>query len=159
VGRVRSTHGNAYTMMPLREIAWLAGLLEGEGCFFAGDNGGITVQMKTNDKDVIMHAAGVLGAKRVGFVPRNGYDPAWIVRLSGALAIGWMMTVYPFMGERRRSKIREYIVYWKSRPGKGRFPKSAETHAKIAIKARSRYQLRKYPHGSDGRFLSLPAPR
>jgi hypothetical protein len=40
----------------------------------------------------------------------------------GTDAIGWMMTVYSFMGERRREKIRSIIAQWKASPRIPRAP-------------------------------------
>jgi hypothetical protein len=60
------------------------------------------------------------------------------MRVRGVDAIGWMMTLYSLMGQRRKAKIRECIAYWKTRPGKGRHfrPMSEETKRKIGARAR-----------------------
>jgi hypothetical protein len=112
-----------------KSIAWLAGVLEGEGTFgFHGARGNsagtpkIAVQM--TDEDVVARVARMFGR------PCNGpYGPyttqklaAWQTMVTGSDAVGWMFAVYQFMGERRKKKIEETISKWKTqrviRPGR-----------------------------------------
>lgn len=101
------------------EVAWLAGLLEGEGCFFNVVKGyAPRVALAMTDRDVVERASDLMGSPQV-FVrrPQNSKhkDQYWCM-LTGARAVGVMFTIYPFMGERRRAKIREVIARWKSKP-------------------------------------------
>jgi len=96
------------------DIRWLAGLLEGEGCFLYKSTPSIVLKMK--DKDVVEHAANLLGGRgvRLGAPP---VKPQWNQQYScavyGARAAGWMMTLYGLMGMRRKDKIREVLAKWK----------------------------------------------
>jgi hypothetical protein len=106
-------------MRDMKDIAWLAGLLEGEGCFRTHKNcPGLTVNM--TDEDVIARAAKVLGYPKptVPYIQRPGRKPIWCLSLHGKHAIAWMMTLYTFMGTRRRAKIREIIVAWTAHKGR-----------------------------------------
>ena len=98
------------------EIAWLAGLLEGEGCFHFSRTGMIQVSM--TDKDVIERAAVLMGVqwrpiKRC--IPGN--KPVFIVRVTGPRALNIMTTILPFMGMRRTAKIHEVFAKCAVRPG------------------------------------------
>ena len=118
-------------MVTEREILWLAGFLEGEGCF-----GTWVLSAKpkiyrsprlvvtSTDKDVLDKASILLGGtSRTKRVLPSG-KTAYQVAVGGAKAIGWMMTLYQFMGERRKSKIREVITKWVEHPmGKGQLVK------------------------------------
>ena len=100
-------------MRDMKEIAWLAGLLEGEGCFREHKHSpGIT--LNSTDRDVVEHAADILGIPRPtkSWIQRPNRKPMWCVALHGAHAIAWMMTLYTFMGERRRARIRDLITGW-----------------------------------------------
>lgn len=92
-----------------RWVAWLAGLLEGEGTFTSnGMYPVIYVQMC--DVDVLRRAAGLLGTARVSpkDVARNaqhGWSPSFQVSLGGVRAAAWMRRLRPEMGMRRAAEI------------------------------------------------------
>ncbi|KKK76744.1 hypothetical protein LCGC14_2860580 [marine sediment metagenome] len=93
-------------MIKTIDIAWLTGLLEGEGCFFLYQKRpGIKLQMC--DEDVVVRAAALMKTT----VSR--YRNAWTTQINGARAIEWMMTLYPQLGERRREKVADTIKFWR----------------------------------------------
>lgn len=99
------------------EIAWLAGLLEGEASFML-KKGNSIIQIQMTDRDVMERIAALLGTK-VGDYARKpkgkaSYLPVYWIAVHGTRAISWMMTLYSFMGERRRAKILEIINHWKA---------------------------------------------
>jgi hypothetical protein len=103
----------------MKDIAWLAGLLEGEGCFrIHKKSPGITVNM--TDEDVVARAAKVFGYPKPdkAYIQRTGRKPIWCFSMHGKHAVAWMMTLYTFMGERRRAKIREIIIEWTAHKGR-----------------------------------------
>jgi hypothetical protein len=116
----------------VRDIAWLAGLLEGEGCFsWGGDCADIALRM--TDRDVVDRAHSMMGAtQRIVQQQRPGQGsivsrlPDYTFRVSGLRAIAWMMTLYPLMGERRRLRIRGVLGQWKLRGVKNAW----KTHCK-----------------------------
>lgn len=101
--------------MTKTEIAWLAGLLEGEGWFgdFALRSGkrrtpGISLCM--TDRDVVERAAKLMGDRHVSHLPAKPPRQAkYEVRLSGGPAISVMRTVLPYMGERRGEAIETLL--------------------------------------------------
>jgi hypothetical protein len=119
-------------LISTRDIMWLAGLLEGEGCFrWNVDTAHISLRM--SDRDVVERAHRLLGATQ-GIVVQeperkpgiNSKRTMYRVQICGKRAMGWMMTLYPLMGERRRAKIRDVIATWRGRP----VSNAAKTHCK-----------------------------
>lgn len=114
-------------MISTKDIAWLAGILEGEGYFELSKSGYgkyldryqiLRIGVTMSDQDVIIRAKNILGAPSVqGPYLRKHFKPLYRTQVSGPLAIQWMMTLYVFMGARRREKIREIIKSWKSGTG------------------------------------------
>lgn len=108
-------------MPTLTEIAWVAGLMEGEGSFIATKYGSPFMTIQMNDKDVLEKLLTILGtAKLYGpYRHRRGenYDtPHYRVTAYSTAAIEWMMTIWPLMGTRRRAKIKGIIGAWKLKP-------------------------------------------
>lgn len=101
------------------DIAWLAGLLEGEGSFCwhqtQRDKGRPRIQIQMTDKDVLDKAAILLRGKVLG--PYGPYTtqkiPSWFLHCSGKHAIFLMEKLLPYMGERRSLKINELIKKYK----------------------------------------------
>lgn len=114
----------------LRDIAWFAGLTEGEASFLWHSTPSITIQM--TDYDIITRISHLTEYGITTYKPRGkeSYKQVWGIRIMGARAAGWMMTLYPFMGERRQAKIRELLLRWKSAPG---FPRGRKGERLPAI--------------------------
>lgn len=115
-------------MADVRDIAWAAGLLEGDGSFVLGrqhgNNGQIykqhTINLAMSDLDVVDKFSKLTGAHlRVSRKLPSG-KIMYQATLYGPNAAGWMMTLYPLMGKRRQDKIREILAAWKAMPGRGR---------------------------------------
>lgn len=104
-------------MKTVKEIAWLAGLLEGEASFML-KRGNTIISMQMTDRDVMERAAAILGAKLGDYArkPKGkaSYLPVYHLAIHGTKAIGWMMTLYGLMGERRRAKILQILKHWKN---------------------------------------------
>ena len=106
----------------LLDIAWLAGLLEGEGCFKMQSSGGykgsICISLQMTDKDVVQRVTALLDGTLWG--PHGPYGhsklPTYQTAIFGSKAASWMMTLFPLMGERRQGKIKELLDYWKTQP-------------------------------------------
>lgn len=104
------------------QAAWLAGLLEGEGCFRVRHDGSkkwrprISVTLKMSDRDVVDKAAQLLpgSPRKVRVCEDSKKNPKW----SDTYECGWygqaaedlMVTVLPYMGQRRSAKIRECLA-------------------------------------------------
>ncbi len=115
-------------MANLKEIYWLAGWLEGEGSFLAKKHwrgGGISLVIRgaSTDLDMVQKVAAILGASVYKRGVRKDVRPSshpekWKQVWDAVLArspesAAWMMTLYPLMGERRRSQIAKAIKQWK----------------------------------------------
>jgi hypothetical protein len=140
-------------MRSISEIYWLAGLLEGEGCFdeshYQYSPGQRRVQPKQillfpdatappnvnnlrhyfsarvqlcmTDRDVVQRAAAILsnGPLKIHTYKdktNQHWKKTFRVAVHGPLAIGWLMTLYPLMGERRQAKIRIILLRWREAP-------------------------------------------
>jgi hypothetical protein len=120
-------------MVTVTQIAWLAGLLEGEGSFgmWNGSNAPY-IQLAMSDGDVVMKAAALMQSSVRRYESRDSNRKTmWHTRTHGTRAVGWMLSVYLFMGERRQARIREVMQAWLSSPhlprairGNGRQPAS-----------------------------------
>jgi len=112
---MRSTH----------DIAWLAGLLEGEGSFMH-TNGTPNIALQTTDHDVLLRAAILMGVEeQASWRPgrKSHYKTVFACRAYGTRAISWMMTLYQFFGGRRQEKIREILGRWRASPRVPRAPR------------------------------------
>jgi hypothetical protein len=103
-------------MITIKEIAWVAGLLEGEGNFRV-NVASPRITIKMCDLDIIERFKSLTKSKNK--IHRRGFDnpkhkPCYGIAINGIHAIQWMMTVYPLMGLRRKTKIREILHFWKS---------------------------------------------
>lgn len=109
------------------EAAWVAGLLEGEGCFTLGGVGKkarITVTCCMTDRDVIEKLSRVVGCGHIyDRKPRKlGWKPAWQwIVATRAEAIQLMTEIRPLMGERRGARIDEIIEYDRDHPASTRW--------------------------------------
>lgn len=109
------------------DIYWLAGLLEGEGCFSNGKKAPqLRLRVGMTDRDIIERAATIMGCKSIYTVvpktPRKTYYEATIY---GRTAASWMMTLYVLMGKRRQDIIYQSLRGWltlrsKNKRGEGR---------------------------------------
>jgi hypothetical protein len=124
--------------MTTRDIDWLAGFLEGEGCFHSTDFDTRIIVCST-DRDVLERASMLLGSSVT--IRKKPMDlerkQVYTTTACGSKASGWMMTLYSLMGERRKAKIKEILEGWRcsnARVGTGaRFghPVSENTRARI----------------------------
>jgi hypothetical protein len=104
------------------ERAWVAGLLEGEGCFFPieyktkgyGPYTYARVAVLMTDLDVLQRLQEITGIGHInGPTPRKDprHKPIWHwVASKNKESIILMRAVYPLMGERRRARIDEVLA-------------------------------------------------
>lgn len=97
--------------MDLEDKIWLAGLLEGEGCFDLHRGKYPRVRVGMSDRDVVGRAATLFGSKvRLSLKPRPN-SAMWHAEISGSKAERVMNEILPYMGARRSAKIAE-ILGW-----------------------------------------------
>ena len=121
-------------MISSQDIAWLAGFLEGEGTFDMHvwakkpHQRYPKIRAASTDKDVLVRMCQLTGRSIWGpYMQKLSQKPYWATAVTGKDVVGWMMTLYPFMGERRRGKIHEILTEWKSTPWRPR-GRSAKNH-------------------------------
>ena len=99
------------------QLHWLAGLLEGEGCFSYAASPTVTVGM--TDRDVVERVA-VLFKRNVNgpyrYIAKN--KPVYYTHIHGAAAVAWMGVLQPLLGQRRQARIVEIIQRWNCAPSK-----------------------------------------
>jgi hypothetical protein len=100
-------------------VAWLAGILEGEGCFEYQCSPGIKLGM--TDRDIVERVSLALGRNRVRgpYQYHGNKKPVFYTEIWGSSAIAWMRRLLPLMGERRSAKITAHIARWEVAPTKG----------------------------------------
>lgn len=99
------------------DTAWLAGLLEGEGCFILAQKRYPQIALKMTDEDVVTRAAELApGSTPVRRHARTGNDvrhkAVYCVEWNGRTATNLMWRVLPFMGVRRSERILTVITDW-----------------------------------------------
>lgn len=96
--------------IPREDAAWLAGILDGEGCFDAPRNNP-RIRVKMSDLDVVLRVATVMGAKTYMERPRFvEYKPCMVAQITGDNAISVLRAVLPWLGSRRTAKATELIL-------------------------------------------------
>ena len=75
------------------------------------------------DKDIMQRCADIFKTKLYGpylskqkKVNGDNKKETFLINIFGSNAAQWLMTIYSFMGERRKEKIRELLSIWKSQP-------------------------------------------
>lgn len=92
------------------DAAWLAGLLDGEGCFDS-PRGNPRVRVKMSDLDVVLRAADVMGATTYNENSwREDYKPLMVAQTTGDNAVAVMRAILPWLGSRRSAKVTEIIT-------------------------------------------------
>jgi hypothetical protein len=102
------------------DAAWLAGWLEGEGCFHDRRNARghlrLLVEAASTDRDVIERAARIAGAGHVR-LKRSVGKPLWNWRVEArADAVRVLRLIRPYMGLRRGARIDEMLALEMNEP-------------------------------------------
>jgi hypothetical protein len=107
---------------PLSELqaAWLAGLLDGEGCFDAPRNNP-RIRVKMTDLDVVLRAADLMGATthmeydRRPSVTGAPHKPLMVAQITGAPALAVMRSILPWLSARRTARVLDLITAYAAR--------------------------------------------
>lgn len=129
-------------MPSVKEIAWVAGILEGEGTFSLIRGRLPSVSLSMSDSDIIERVRVLVDPTRLISVtadqPRKDNKPRYTVTLNGTRAIQWIMTIYPLMGIRRKARIRHLLEVWKTveMDKSRRDPSGSRKRQSLALKLR-----------------------
>ena len=107
-------------------IAWIAGLLEGEGMFrwnvHKKQPGCPYLKLEMTDRDVVERAAKILdpeGHYKIGASTRTRggkvFKTCYRLQMYGAHAVRVMKMIRSFMGDRRGQKIDETLAMWRAK--------------------------------------------
>lgn len=144
------------------DLKWVAGLLEGEGCFTfekqAAYKNGLryrraSVACNMTDEDVIRRLHELVGEGRVTHLKNkqfSHYKPTWRWRVEGEPAVGLMLKLLPFMFSRRKQRISEVLSVHVSERKRGKEAKRAWAMklnaARAALPASARKTGPRVPH-------------
>lgn len=99
-------------MLAREQLAWLAGLLEGEGCFYSTPlkaTRRFNIQLRMVDRDVV-ERAGKLMEATVYEKPNGRWASIWEARARGRKAEELAERLLPFMGSRRSEQIQTALA-------------------------------------------------
>jgi hypothetical protein len=110
--------------MEIEKLMWIAGLLEGEGCFTFKDQKNnkynISVKCQMTDKDVLERLLLLSGVGHLNGPYGNGIGNklrySW--SCSGQSAYNLMKELFPYMCSRRQNRIKELMEYFESKDKK-----------------------------------------
>ena len=98
-------------------IDWLAGLLEGEGCFSIqrpnrkGRSPYPTITLAMTDEDIVRHAAEIFGITYRHHKYTKSFKSVWVCTVTCSRAETWMTILRPYMGKRRQQQIDAALKY------------------------------------------------
>ena len=100
-----------YSTLTQLEVGWLAGFLEGEGCFFTSPTGSPGIKVCLTDYDVLAKYGCLVMRPVMGPYQDNrpGHKAKWEVNLYGEDAVSLMRVLLPLMGLRRSDRIRSIL--------------------------------------------------
>ncbi|TMC75701.1 MAG: hypothetical protein E6J09_11995 [Chloroflexi bacterium] len=103
------------TAEPAERIAWLAGLLEGEGSFGLireSRSSYPVLKVEMCDEEIVARAGHILGVGRIyrRYPKRAEWSITYIAQISGHRAAEWMRRLRPYMGLRRISAINKALA-------------------------------------------------
>jgi hypothetical protein len=108
------------SQIPLVELHWLAGLLEGEGSFMAGPPSNPrspVISLNMTDEDIVSRVGDLFGRTPFVIQPRReNWSTSYQVRLTGRNAVAWMRALQPLLGQRRRAQIDRAVACYDPRP-------------------------------------------
>ena len=143
--------------MDIKDIYYVAGILEGEGCF--NYYNAPRIFLKMTDKDVVKRVMLIMNVDvSIGEQNRNGWKTAYILAVNSHYAVGWMMTLYPIMSARRKEQIKQVLSKWRNAnahngfttaTGKALVRAIARKHAITQHEAKKRLYSGKYVTDSD----------
>lgn len=109
------------------DLAWLAGLFEGEGCIGLCHQGRPTLQIGMTDQDVVRRAHTVAGVGKVrekALLHRSG-KRFWVWSVGRCdEAASLLELLLPMLGQRRSKRAREVLESYRNAPP----PKRLRTH-------------------------------
>lgn len=109
------------------DLYWLAGLMEGEGCFSLDRGTYPRVYLRMTDEDVVERAHQITGIGSVHFAKQQGlgWKPTYCWQVNTD-AVDLMTLLKPLMGSRRQKRITEVLEAFEKRPVKRKIWKGGD---------------------------------
>lgn len=101
-------------MISIRDLAWAAGFLEGEGTF--SSQGSPRVSAAQVQREPLERLEAMFGGRIVSRVIANSFkpeSPIWVWTLRTQRSAEVMMTLWTFMSPRRRGQIEQALDVWR----------------------------------------------
>lgn len=101
-------------------VAWLTGLYEGEGNVTIAKNGGVRIQIRMTDRDVIDRLHAIFPCIRIQIVPgqRANWKTQYAWRISKPETVRLILELMlPLLGVRRAADARKALEHLRTRPG------------------------------------------
>lgn len=97
------------------EIAWLAGIYEGEGSCGISNGRAINVTVVMTDEDVISRIQSLTGCGSVKMLPQRdeNYKQAYRWSVGSVEAVAFLEAVLPWLGTRRAQRAKNAVTNWK----------------------------------------------
>ena len=110
--------------VPLSDLAWCAGLFEGEGCFtFRSKRGNPSAVIKMTDRDVLDRFATVIGFGRISSVRSTsslGKKQQWEWRVNSFMHVQALIAaLWPWLCSRRKARAQEVLSVSRALPSAG----------------------------------------
>lgn len=97
------------------QVAWLAGLYEGEGSCNITTGRAIRVEISMTDQDIISRVVDLTGLGKVTVAPIRGeYKQVYRWGIGAANAVEFLEAILPWLGERRAARARDAVEHWKT---------------------------------------------
>jgi hypothetical protein len=108
--------GETMNELTPEQVAWLAGIYEGEGSCAITTGRAIRVEIVMTDQDVIDRIQFVTGLGSVtSLAPRGeNYKPAYRWSIGSIGAVGFLNAILPWLGKRRADRAQNAIDNWNS---------------------------------------------
>lgn len=96
------------------DLYWIAGLLEGEGCFHWAKSDSPLISLAMTDLDIVTKVRDMMSPdSKISQIERTeNRKTLYRFKVYGGSSIEWMKLLYPLMGIRRRGKINEILDLW-----------------------------------------------
>lgn len=92
-----------------RDLHWLVGVIEGEGCIDLHSNKYPRIRVTMCDRDVVGRVASLFGTQVRLTLNKAPAKPTWTARVQGPAAAEILREILPHMGTRRSAKIAEVL--------------------------------------------------
>lgn len=96
------------------EVAWLAGIYEGEGSCAITTGRAIRVEIVMTDEDIVQRVQALTGFGSVRTLPQRNekYKTAYIWSIGSIEAVMFLQSILPWLGERRAARAEKAIDNW-----------------------------------------------